>query len=117
MKYIGHTDFAAGIWIGLELRNPKGKTLLAVISSFYIQATFIPSIPVAENGIVSIQSRKTQWSRTRSALLHLQGEPRGDGSTKVSMRLMLACGAHGQGVHEDHGQYDADTDLKWLIPN
>jgi len=25
VKYIGHTDFAAGIWIGLELRNPKGK--------------------------------------------------------------------------------------------
>ena len=88
-----------------------------MISSFYIQATFIPSIPVAENGIVSIQSRKTQWSRPRSALLHLQGEPWGDGSTKVSMRLMLACGAHGQGVHEDYGQDDADTDLKWLIPN
>ena len=25
VKYIGHADFAAGIWIGLELRNPKGK--------------------------------------------------------------------------------------------
>ena len=24
VKYIGHADFAAGIWIGLELRNPKG---------------------------------------------------------------------------------------------
>ena len=25
VKYIGHTDFAEGIWIGLELRNPKGE--------------------------------------------------------------------------------------------
>jgi len=25
IKYVGHTDFAPGIWIGLELRNPKGK--------------------------------------------------------------------------------------------
>ena len=24
VKYIGHADFAPGIWIGLELRNPKG---------------------------------------------------------------------------------------------
>ena len=24
VKYIGHTDFAPGLWIGLELRNPKG---------------------------------------------------------------------------------------------
>ena len=27
VKYIGHADFAAGIWIGLELRNPKGKQM------------------------------------------------------------------------------------------
>jgi len=25
IKYVGHTDFAPGIWVGLELRNPKGK--------------------------------------------------------------------------------------------
>ena len=25
VKYVGHTDFAAGIWVGLELRNPRGK--------------------------------------------------------------------------------------------
>ena len=25
IKYVGHTDFAPGIWIGLELRNPKGS--------------------------------------------------------------------------------------------
>ena len=25
VKYIGHTDFAPGIWVGLELRNQKGK--------------------------------------------------------------------------------------------
>lgn len=25
VRYIGHTDFAPGIWIGLELKNPKGK--------------------------------------------------------------------------------------------
>ena len=26
VRYIGHTDFAPGIWIGLELKNPKGKS-------------------------------------------------------------------------------------------
>ncbi len=25
VKYIGHADFAPGIWVGLELRNPKGN--------------------------------------------------------------------------------------------
>jgi dynactin complex subunit len=25
VRYIGHTDFAPGIWIGLELKNPKGN--------------------------------------------------------------------------------------------
>ena len=25
VKYVGHTDFAPGIWVGLELRNPKGN--------------------------------------------------------------------------------------------
>ena len=25
VKYVGRADFAAGIWLGLELRNPKGK--------------------------------------------------------------------------------------------
>ena len=25
VKYIGHTDFAPGIWVGLELKNPKGE--------------------------------------------------------------------------------------------
>jgi len=25
VKYVGHTDFAPGIWVGLELKNPKGK--------------------------------------------------------------------------------------------
>ena len=25
MKYVGRTDFAPGIWLGMELRNPKGK--------------------------------------------------------------------------------------------
>lgn len=25
VKYVGRTDFAGGIWLGLELRNPKGK--------------------------------------------------------------------------------------------
>ena len=25
IKYVGRTGFASGIWIGLELRNPKGK--------------------------------------------------------------------------------------------
>ena len=25
IKYIGNTDFSPGIWIGLELRNPKGE--------------------------------------------------------------------------------------------
>eukprot|EP00090_Calanus_glacialis_P040977 TRINITY_DN7180_c0_g1_i2.p1 TRINITY_DN7180_c0_g1~~TRINITY_DN7180_c0_g1_i2.p1 ORF type:complete len:672 (+),score=124.75 TRINITY_DN7180_c0_g1_i2:72-2087(+) len=25
VKYIGHTDFAPGIWVGLEIKNPKGK--------------------------------------------------------------------------------------------
>jgi hypothetical protein len=28
VRYIGHTDFAPGIWIGLELKNPKGNELL-----------------------------------------------------------------------------------------
>jgi len=25
VKYVGHTDFAPGIWVGLEIKNPKGK--------------------------------------------------------------------------------------------
>lgn len=25
VKYVGHTDFAPGIWLGLELRNPRGN--------------------------------------------------------------------------------------------
>jgi len=25
VKYVGRTDFAPGIWLGMELRNPKGK--------------------------------------------------------------------------------------------
>jgi CAP-Gly domain-containing linker protein 3/4 len=25
VKYIGRTDFGPGIWLGLELRQPKGK--------------------------------------------------------------------------------------------
>ena len=25
MRYIGQTDFAPGIWLGVELRTPKGK--------------------------------------------------------------------------------------------
>ena len=34
VKYIGHADFAAGIWIGLELRNPKGKHLMVITTQF-----------------------------------------------------------------------------------
>ena len=26
VKYIGHADFAPGIWIGLELKQPRGET-------------------------------------------------------------------------------------------
>ena len=25
VKYVGRADFASGIWLGLELRNPMGK--------------------------------------------------------------------------------------------
>ena len=25
VKYVGRADFAAGIWLGLELRNPRGN--------------------------------------------------------------------------------------------
>ena len=25
VKYVGHTDFAPGIWVGLEIKNPKGR--------------------------------------------------------------------------------------------
>ena len=25
VKYVGRVDFATGIWVGLELREPKGK--------------------------------------------------------------------------------------------
>ena len=25
VKYVGRVDFAPGIWVGLELRNPKGR--------------------------------------------------------------------------------------------
>jgi CAP-Gly domain len=28
VRYIGHTDFAPGIWIGLELKNPKGMYMM-----------------------------------------------------------------------------------------
>jgi CAP-Gly domain-containing linker protein 3/4 len=25
VQYIGHTEFAAGVWLGIELRRPSGK--------------------------------------------------------------------------------------------
>ena len=27
IKYVGRTDFSPWIWVGLELRNPKGRLL------------------------------------------------------------------------------------------
>ena len=33
IKYIGHTDFAPDIWVGLELRNQKGKYLVQTTKS------------------------------------------------------------------------------------
>ena len=52
VKYIGHTDFAAGIWIGLELRNPKGKKTLWLLVSHHIHSLNSKDIP--ETGFVSI---------------------------------------------------------------
>ena len=97
VKYIGHADFAAGIWIGLELRNPKGEKHLMAITTFFTEVMTcsdhlhsLNSKHIPEHGIVNwIQSRKAQWSRPRPALLHLQGGARGDGSTKVRMVLMV----------------------------
>lgn len=35
VRYVGATDFAAGIWLGLELRSPKGKNDGAVGDTRY----------------------------------------------------------------------------------
>ena len=35
IRYIGSTDFADGIWIGVELRTPKGKNDGSVMDKRY----------------------------------------------------------------------------------
>ena len=36
VKFVGHTDFATGIWVGLELKKPLGK--IALLSFFWANA-------------------------------------------------------------------------------
>jgi len=38
VKYVGRTDFAPGIWLGLELRNPRGKHDGQINGRRYFQA-------------------------------------------------------------------------------
>ena len=49
VKYVGHTDFAPGIWVGLELKNQKGERNQFLKSQF---SDTKPSMPGKHNGIV-----------------------------------------------------------------
>lgn len=70
IRYIGHTDFASGIWIGLELLKPKGKNNGTVQGKYYFKAENNYGLFVKEEYIVldTFQSNTTTTESSNNSL-------------------------------------------------
>jgi dynactin complex subunit len=81
VKFIGQTDFAAGIWIGLELDQPSGKNDGTVNDRKYFQCR-------EDHGVFVRSSQlKAKSPRVRSRL-SLQSQSAGK-SPKLNSKLVL----------------------------